>query len=81
MLPQAEAFLGKLVGVGLDSTELGNPPSLFQEVFEKAEKLGLKRVAHAGGVPQLSRRADSIYPAAAVVMVPNNRVGLAELHA
>ncbi len=36
------------MGVGLDSTELGNPPSLFQGVFERAEKLGLKRVAHAG---------------------------------
>lgn len=34
--------------VGLDSAELGNPPSAFREVFEAAEQLGLRKVAHAG---------------------------------
>jgi adenosine deaminase len=38
----------RIVGVGLDSSELGHPPSKFKEVFERAGALGLKRVAHAG---------------------------------
>ena len=45
---QAEPFLGHIMGVGLDSCELGFPPGVFQEVFQKAKMLGLKRVAHAG---------------------------------
>jgi adenosine deaminase len=35
-------------GVGLDSAEVGNPPSAFREVFAAAEQLGLRKVAHAG---------------------------------
>jgi adenosine deaminase len=35
-------------GVGLDSAEVGNPPSAFREVFAAAEELGLHKVAHAG---------------------------------
>ncbi len=34
--------------MGLDSSELGFPPSLFQEVFQLAAKEGFKLVAHAG---------------------------------
>jgi len=37
-----------LKGVGLASTELGYPPHLFKEVFEKAAKAGFKTTAHAG---------------------------------
>jgi adenosine deaminase len=37
-----------LVGVGLDSAEVGYPPSLFTTVFERARALGLHAVAHAG---------------------------------
>ncbi|SCX37575.1 adenosine deaminase [Klenkia marina] len=37
-----------LVGIGLDSAEVGYPPALFVEVFERAAALGLHRVAHAG---------------------------------
>jgi adenosine deaminase len=37
-----------LIGVGLDSAEVGHPPSLFTEVFERARQLGLHVVAHAG---------------------------------
>ena len=37
-----------LVGIGLDSAEMGYPPSLFEEVFERAAQLGLRLVAHAG---------------------------------
>jgi len=35
-------------GVGLDSSELGNPPSKFTKVFEASAKQGYKLVAHAG---------------------------------
>ncbi len=35
-------------GVGLDSSELGNPPSKFVRVFEASAKEGYKLVAHAG---------------------------------
>ncbi len=35
-------------GVGLDSSEMGNPPSKFVRVFEASAKQGYKLVAHAG---------------------------------
>jgi adenosine deaminase len=35
-------------GVGLDSSELGNPPSKFQKVFQMAKNAGYRCVAHAG---------------------------------
>jgi adenine deaminase len=35
-------------GVGLDSTEMGYPPSLFRQVYERARAAGLHLVAHAG---------------------------------
>ncbi|MDA9774042.1 adenosine deaminase [Saprospiraceae bacterium] len=35
-------------GVGLDSSEMGNPPSKFAKVFEASTKHGYKLVAHAG---------------------------------
>jgi len=38
----------KINAVGLDSSEVGNPPSLFSEVFKKAKEDGLKITAHAG---------------------------------
>jgi adenosine deaminase len=37
-----------IAGVGLDSTEIGYPASLFTEVFARAKALGLRRTAHAG---------------------------------
>ncbi|MFI6597974.1 adenosine deaminase [Nonomuraea sp. NPDC050536] len=43
-LPYREGF----IGVGLDSAEVGYPPSLFRRVFEIAAAEGLHRVAHAG---------------------------------
>ena len=45
---QAQPFLDHIDGVGLDSSEVGNPPSKFRNVFREAKKLGLKCVAHAG---------------------------------
>ncbi|GAB3617347.1 adenosine deaminase [Okibacterium endophyticum] len=37
-----------VLGVGLDSAEVGFPPSLFTEVFARAKDAGLRLVAHAG---------------------------------
>ncbi|KGO40469.1 Adenosine/adenine deaminase [Penicillium expansum] len=39
---------GSIHGVGLDSSEVGFPPELFQNVFEKAKEVGLRRTAHGG---------------------------------
>ena len=47
-LRAAEPYLHLITGVGLDSSELGRPPNLFQQVFADAARRGLKRVAHAG---------------------------------
>lgn len=37
-----------IVGVGLDSSEVGNPPEEFEVVFDEAREHGLLTVAHAG---------------------------------
>ena len=47
-LKGAEPWLDRIEGVGLDSSEVGHPPSKFERVFGAAGALGLKRVAHAG---------------------------------
>ena len=47
-LEAATPFLDRIVGVGLDSGERGNPPEKFARVFAKAKTLGLRLVAHAG---------------------------------
>lgn len=47
-LVAAEPWLDRIAGVGLDSSEVGHPPSKFRHVFERAGHMGLKRVAHAG---------------------------------
>jgi adenine deaminase len=47
-LKAAEPWLDRIEGVGLDSSEVGHPPSKFERVFDAAGSLGLKRVAHAG---------------------------------
>lgn len=41
-------FKDLIAGVGLDSTELGNPPIKYKELFEKAREYGYACVAHAG---------------------------------
>jgi len=38
----------RIIGVGLDSAEVGNPPSRFERVFARARAEGLHAVAHAG---------------------------------
>jgi adenosine deaminase len=47
-LRQAEPYLDRIVGVGLDSSEKGHPPSKFARVYRAAGERGLKLVAHAG---------------------------------
>ena len=47
-LEQAEAFRHRIRGVGLDSSERGNPPEDFARVFAEAASRGYLRVAHAG---------------------------------
>lgn len=47
-LEQALDYKDDIVGVGLDSSEIGNPPSKFEAVFKQAKAEGFKRVAHAG---------------------------------
>ena len=47
-LKEAEPYLDRVIGVGLDSSEVGHPPSKFARVFARAGEMGLKRMAHAG---------------------------------
>src|SRR4051812_28122491 len=37
-----------IIGVGLDSSEVGYPPDIFKAVFDEAREHGFRRVAHAG---------------------------------
>lgn len=58
-LRQAEPWLDQIAGVGLDSSEVGHPPSKFERVFSAARERDLKLVAHAGeeGPPAYVREA------------------------
>jgi len=58
-LEEALPFKDRLIAVGLDSSELGNPPSKFAAVFARARAEGLRAVAHAGeeGPPSYIREA------------------------
>ncbi len=47
-LSEAEPWLDRIAGVGLDSSEVGHPPAKFARVFAEAKAKGLKLVAHAG---------------------------------
>ncbi len=47
-LDEALQLKAGIAGVGLDSSELGHPPSKFATVFERARAQGLLAVAHAG---------------------------------
>jgi adenosine deaminase len=53
-LDQALAYKQRIIGVGLDSSEVGHPPSKFRNVFRRARDEGFVLVAHAGeeGPPQ-----------------------------
>ncbi|HTR84111.1 MAG TPA: adenosine deaminase [Reyranella sp.] len=58
-LDEALTWRDRIIGVGLDSSEKGHPPSKFERVFARARGLGLKAVAHAGeeGPPEYVREA------------------------
>lgn len=58
-LEQAMPHLGRIHGVGLDSSELGHPPADFERLFARCRTLGLHVVAHAGeeGPPEYIRQA------------------------
>ena len=47
-LDAAAPFADAFIGVGLDSSEVGHPPTKFKNVFARARQLGLHLVAHAG---------------------------------
>lgn len=47
-LEQAKPYRDKIIGVGLDSSELGHPPEKFRRVFTEAVGQGYLTVAHAG---------------------------------
>lgn len=47
-IEQAEPHLEGVIAVGLDSSEVGNPPERFVEAYDRARTLGLRAVAHAG---------------------------------
>ncbi len=47
-LDQALDHRDRIIGVGLDSAEIGHPPAKFRDVFARARAAGLRTVAHAG---------------------------------
>ena len=47
-LQEALPYKDKIIAVGLDSSEVGHPPSKFERVFAEARKQGFLTVAHAG---------------------------------
>ncbi len=47
-LEQALPYKDKIIGVGLDSSEVGHPPSKFERVFARARQEKFKIAAHAG---------------------------------
>ena len=58
-LREAEPWLDRFTGVGLDSSESGNPPSKFSRLFRRCREIGLKLCCHAGeeGPPDYIREA------------------------
>ncbi len=63
-LEQALPFREQIIGVGLDSAEVGNPPARFREVFASARQAGFRTVAHAGeeGPPEyITEALDLLY--------------------
>ena len=58
-LDKALTHADRICGVGLDSTEVGHPPSKFERVFKRARNAGFVAVAHAGeeGPPAYVREA------------------------
>ena len=59
---QAEPWIadGRIAGLGLDSTEKGNPPGKFRRLYAAAREAGLKLVAHAGEEGPAAYVADAV---------------------
>ena len=47
-MQQAMPHIDRMIGVGLDSSEVGNPPEPFAPAYDMARNAGLHTVAHAG---------------------------------
>lgn len=58
-LKEAEPWLDRFIGVGLDSSETGHPPMKFSRLFKRCREMGLKLCCHAGeeGPPEYVREA------------------------
>jgi len=58
-LHEAEPWLERFAGVGLDSSEMGHPPSKFARLFRRCREMGLLLCCHAGeeGPPEYVREA------------------------
>lgn len=57
---QASLKSGAVLGIGLDSSELGFEPSLFRDLYSKAKALGIRRTAHAGEEGPVSYIRDAV---------------------
>lgn len=60
ILQQSLPHKDKIVGVGLDSSELGHPPEKFTRVYSQARDEGFLTVAHAGEEGPVSNIYDSV---------------------
>jgi adenosine deaminase len=67
-LKEALPYKYLIKAVGLDSSEVGNPPSKFQKVFAMAKNAGFKLVAHAG------EEGDSSYIKEAIELLHVQRI-------
>lgn len=58
-LREAEPWLDRFIGVGLDSSERGHPPAKFARLFRRCREMGLLLCCHAGeeGPPEYVRQA------------------------
>ena len=59
LLEESRPYHSRFIGVGLDSSEVGHPPSKFARLFAKCRELGFKLCLHAGeeGPPEYVREA------------------------
>jgi len=90
-LEQVLPLREKIVGIGLASGEVGNPPEKFARVFARARELGFRLVAHAGEeassayiwsaldalkVERIDHGVQAIHDAALMQRLANDRVPL-----
>lgn len=59
-IEMAMPWKNRIIGVGLDSSEVGNPPKKFERVYAKCRELGFKLMAHAGEEGPPSYIADAL---------------------